>query len=251
MRGGDMAGMNRRDKLDLLNTTLSAASLGVGILALCLNEKKEEDIMPSRAELEKAKEERKAAALQRKTATQKRKKAKEEAKARAQEQKAKKAEGQTKIRNYANSIGYSGPIIMPNAKAGEAFAVIPLSELGSYGYGAGPKKTAKKSPAKKEIKNAPAKKSTALKKTAPKKAAKSNGKTAWVAMEVNKKTGGDRQAVVCSSEAEAKRRALEMKNAHHKGSQQSKDCIQGYARLDTSKSIDVSGAFARPSTVRV
>lgn len=242
-----MARLNRRDTLDLLNTTLSAASLGVGILALCLNEKKEEDIMPSRAELEKAKEERKAASLQRKTATQKRKKAKEEAKARAQEQKAKKAEGQTKIRNYANSIGYSGPIIMPNAKAGEAFAVIPLSELGSYGYGAKPKQTAKISPAKKkDVKKAPAKKSTALKKTA-----KSGGKTAWVAMEVNKKTGGDRQAVVCSSEAEAKRRALEMKNAHHKGSQQSKDCIQGYARLDTSKSIDVPGAFARPSTVRV
>lgn len=65
----------------------------------------------------------------------------------------------------------------------------------------------------------------------------------WVAMEINSRNGKDRQAIVCGSREEAKAKALRMKNAHRPGSQQSKDCRQGYARVDTSRSIDVKGWF--------
>jgi hypothetical protein len=65
----------------------------------------------------------------------------------------------------------------------------------------------------------------------------------WVAMEINSRNGKDRQAIVCGSREEAKAKALRMKNAHRPGSQQSKDCRQGYARVDTSRSIDVKSWF--------
>lgn len=37
-----MTKQQRRDRMDLASLAISAASLGVGIAALCLNEKKEE-----------------------------------------------------------------------------------------------------------------------------------------------------------------------------------------------------------------
>ena len=61
----------------------------------------------------------------------------------------------------------------------------------------------------------------------------------WVAMEMNARTGGDRQAVVCGSRAEAEKRASAMKRAHKKGSAKERDCVQGYARIDVSEPIDV------------
>lgn len=61
----------------------------------------------------------------------------------------------------------------------------------------------------------------------------------WVAMEMNARTGGDRQAVVCGSRTEAERRATAMKRAHKKGSSKERDCVQGYARIDVSEPIDV------------
>lgn len=66
---------------------------------------------------------------------------------------------------------------------------------------------------------------------------------AWVAMEINPKTGKDRQAIVCRSREEAKKRAIAMKNAHKSGSKQCKDCQQGYARMDTTERIDVKKWF--------
>lgn len=71
-----------------------------------------------------------------------------------------------------------------------------------------------------------------------------DGERSWVAMEINTRTGKDRQAVVCRSRDEAKAKALRMKKAHRPGSPQSKDCKQGYARIDTNKSIDVAKWFA-------
>ena len=66
----------------------------------------------------------------------------------------------------------------------------------------------------------------------------------WVAMEINSKNGSDRQAIVCGSKEEARTKAMKMKNAHRQGSKQSKDCEQGYARMDTTRSIDVGRWFA-------
>ena len=63
-------------------------------------------------------------------------------------------------------------------------------------------------------------------------------------MEINSRTGGNRQAIVCSSKEEARNRALDMKSAHRSGSQQCRDCVQGYAQMDTSKTIDVARWFA-------
>lgn len=66
---------------------------------------------------------------------------------------------------------------------------------------------------------------------------------AWVAMEFNSKTGGDRQAIVCKDREEAKRKAMRMKDAHKTGSKQCRDCQQGYAKMDTTKRIDVKKWF--------
>ena len=63
-------------------------------------------------------------------------------------------------------------------------------------------------------------------------------------MEINARTGGNRQAIVCSSKEEARNRALDMKAAHRSGSQQCRDCVQGYAQMDTSKTIDVARWFS-------
>lgn len=181
--------MSRRDKLDIANISISAASLGVGIAALCLNEKKE-DTMDNTERYHLAKS-----------------RSRDEGKGKKalkREARAKKQSKQNMIREYANSIDYSGPIIMPNEKG----------RFQDYGT--------------------------------PKEQERS-----WVAMEVNSRTGGDRQAVVCSSKEEARQRAVCMRNAHRKGSKQSKDCIQGYARIDTSTTIDVPAELSKQTAYRV
>ncbi len=180
--------MSRRDKLDIANLSISAASLGVGIAALCLNEKKKEDRMDNTERYHLAKS-----------------RSRDEGKGKKalkREARAKKQSKQNMIREYANSIDYSGPIIMPNEKG----------RFQDYG---------------------------------------TDRERSWVAMEVNSRTGGDRQAVVCSSKEEARQRAIVMKNAHRKGSKQSKDCIQGYARIDTSGTIDVPSELSKQTAYRV
>ena len=176
--------MNRRDTIDLVNTTLSAASLGVGILALCLNEKG--DDMAERIDSSKYSSRRDL----------------------------KKAYAKEIKRMAVSDVGYSGTVIVLNGKGGQqAYGLVPLDERMNAG------RPRQKGPSRAET-------------------------GSWVAMEINRRTGKDRQAIVCSSQSEARARALAMKSAHRKGSQQSKDCIQGYARMDTSKGIDVAGWFS-------
>lgn len=170
--------MNRRDTLDALNLGISAASLGVGIVALCLNEKGEK--MANRIDSSKY----------------------------SSRKDLKKAYAKEIKRAAVSEIGYTGTVIVLNEKGEQkAYGLVALEDM--------------KAPAK----------------------AESSNKGAWVAMEINSRSGGDRQAIVCSSKNEAKNRALGMKNAHRKGSKQSKDCIQGYAKVDTSESIDVAKIF--------
>lgn len=229
----------KRDYRDSASFIVSVASLGIGVAALCMNEKPEDGndlqagdkmsdcrnckcdgkgctknckgkggpvksrnatdklLAEARAEKKEAIKEKKAAAAQRKAKKARAKAAKDQLKAEHSSQ-------QQKIREYAKSIGYTGPIITPNAK-------------GDY----------------EDINIAPSKKSNG-----------NNSSKAWVAMEMNKRTGGDSQAIVCSSKEEAEARARRMKRAHQAGSQRAKDCIQGYARIDVSKPIDVSGCFS-------
>ncbi len=97
-------------------------------------------------------------------------------------------------------IGYTGPVIVLNENGKDVrYGIVPLDEPNG--------------------RNASAK--------------------SWVAMEMNARTGGDRQAVVCGSRAEAEKRATAMKRAHKKGSAKERDCVQGYARIDVSEPIDV------------
>lgn len=214
----------KRDYRDSASFAVSVASLGLGVAALCMNEKndleKGEEMsckncrsgtcrnctgktVRSKNEasadelLAKAKAEKKEAAKRKRAAKAQNKAAKDR-------QKAERSSQQEKIRAYAKQIGYTGPIITPNAK-------------GDY-------------------------------ENINTRTSKSNGSAAssraWVAMEMNKRTGGDRQAIVCSSKDEAEARAKRMKRAHQTGSQKSKDCVQGYARIDVSKPIDIPGCFS-------
>lgn len=230
----------KRDYRDSASFVVSVASLGIGVAALCMNEKPDgkNDLQagdkmsdcknckcngkgctknckgkgkggPVKSRnatdqlLAEAKAQKKEAIKEKKAAAAQRKAAQARAKAAKDQQKAERSSQQEKIRAYAKSIGYSGPIITPNAK-------------GDY-----------------ENINA----------DAPKSNGNSSSK-AWVAMEMNERTGGDTQAIVCSSKEEAEARAKRMKRAHQNGSQRANDCIQGYARIDVSKPIDVPGCFS-------
>ena len=176
--------MNRRDCIDLVNTTLSAASLGVGILALCLNVKG--DDMANKIDSSRY----------------------------SSRKDLKRAYAKEIKRMAVTDVGYTGTVIVLNDRGEQqAFGLVPLDGKRKAGR---PRQT-----------------------DSPKKDGGS-----WVAMEINRRTGKDRQAIVCSSQSDARSRALAMKNAHREGSQQSKDCIQGYARMDTSDGIDVAGWFS-------
>lgn len=228
----------RRDYRDATSLMVSIASLGIGVAALCMNEKPEgqndfekgdkmsdckncnsrtcngrsctrsnnaKGKTPVRSRNELSTDEMLAKAKrEKKEAAKARKAAKAQNQAAKARQKAERNSQQEKIRAYARSIGYSGPIITPNTKS-------DFEDAGYYG--------------------------TASQST------KSTNK-AWVAMEMNKRTGGDRQAIVCASKAEAEARAKKMKASHVKSSQRSKDCIQGYARIDVTQPIDIPGCFA-------
>ncbi len=197
-----MTKQQKRDRIDMASLAISAASLGVGIAALCLNEKKEEGKMANRIDSSKY----------------------------TNRKDLKKAYAKEIKRTAVTDIGYTGTVIVLNEKGQQvSYGLVPLDSFES-----------------KNIRSGNASKNTKSKSTKSSNASK-NAKTdgrSWVAMEINSRTGGNRQAIVCSSKEEARNRALDMKAAHRSGSQQCRDCVQGYAQMDTSKTIDVARWFA-------
>ena len=197
-----MTKQQKRDRIDMASLAISAASLGVGIAALCLNEKKEEGKMANRIDSSKY----------------------------TNRKDLKKAYAKEIKRSAVSDIGYTGTVIVLNEKGQQvSYGLVPLDSFES-----------------KNIRSGNASKNTKSKSTKSSNASK-NAKTdgrSWVAMEINSRTGGNRQAIVCSSKEEARNRALDMKAAHRSGSQQCRDCVQGYAQMDTSKTIDVARWFA-------
>ena len=197
-----MTKQQKRDRIDMASLAISAASLGVGIAALCLNEKKEEGKMANRIDSSKY----------------------------TNRKDLKKAYAKEIKRAAVSDIGYTGTVIVLNEKGQQvSYGLVPLDSFES--------KSTKSSNASKNTKSKNTKSSNASKN------AKTDGRS-WVAMEINSRTGGNRQAIVCSSKEEARNRALDMKAAHRSGSQQCRDCVQGYAQMDTSKTIDVARWFA-------
>ena len=197
-----MTKQQKRDRIDMASLAISAASLGVGIAALCLNEKKEEGKMANRVDSSKY----------------------------TNRKDLKKAYAKEIKRAAVSDIGYTGTVIVLNEKGQQvSYGLVPLDSFES-----------------KSTKSSNTSKNTRSKSTKSSNVSK-NAKTdsrSWVAMEINSRTGGNRQAIVCSSKEEARNRALDMKAAHRSGSQQCRDCVQGYAQMDTSKTIDVAGWFA-------
>lgn len=211
-----MTKQQKRDRIDMASLAISAASLGVGIAALCLNEKKEEGKMANRIDSSKY----------------------------TNRKDLKKAYAKEIKRAAVSDIGYTGTVIVLNEKGQQvSYGLVPLDSFES--------KNAKSSNASKNAKSKSTKSSNASKNTKSKSTKSSNASKnakadsrSWVAMEINSRTGGNRQAIVCSSKEEARNRALDMKAAHRSSSQQCRDCVQGYAQMDTSKTIDVAGWFA-------
>ena len=197
-----MTKQQKRDRIDMASLAISAASLGVGIAALCLNEKKEEGKMANRIDSSKY----------------------------TNRKDLKKAYAKEIKRSAVSDIGYTGTVIVLNEKGQQvSYGLVPLDSFES--------KSTKSSNASKNTKSKSTRSSNASKN------AKTDGRS-WVAMEINARTGGNRQAIVCSSKEEARNRALDMKAAHRSGSQQCRDCVQGYAQMDTSKTIDVARWFS-------
>ena len=195
-----MTKQQKRDRIDMASLAISAASLGVGIAALCLNEKKEEGKMANRIDSSKY----------------------------TNRKDLKKAYAKEIKRAAVSDIGYTGTVIVLNEKGQQvSYGLVPLDTFES--------KSTKSSNASKNTKQAS--------KSTRSGNAKPDGRS-WVAMEINSRTGGNRQAIVCSSREEARNRALDMKAAHRSGSKQCRDCVQGYAQMDTSKTIDVARWFA-------
>lgn len=188
----------KKDRMDVASLVISAASLGVGIVALCLNEKTEE-----------GKE------MANKIDSSKYSTRKDLKKAYAKEIK----------RAAVSDIGYTGTVIVLNEKGEQtSYGLVPL-----------------------DVQNGNVKKASCkTKKSCNNKAGKMKtdpGKKFWVAMEMNTRTGGNRQAIVCSSKDEARERALAMKKAH-RSEIVAEECRQGYAQMDTSKTIDVAKWFS-------
>ena len=197
-----MTKQQKRDRIDMASLAISAASLGVGIAALCLNEKKEEGKMANRIDSSKY----------------------------TNRKDLKKAYAKEIKRSAVSDIGYTGTVIVLNEKGQQvSYGLVPLDSFES--------KSTKSSNASKNTRSKSTRSSNASKN------AKTDGRS-WVAMEINARTGGNRQAIVCSSKEEARNRALDMKAAHRSGSQQCRDCVQGYAQMDTSKTIDVARWFS-------
>ena len=207
-----MTKQQKRDRIDMASLAISAASLGVGIAALCLNEKKEEGKMANRIDSSKY----------------------------TNRKDLKKAYAKEIKRAAVSDIGYTGTVIVLNEKGQQvSYGLVPLDSFES--------KSTKSSNASKNTKSKNTKSKNTKSKNTKSSNASKNAKAdsrSWVAMEINSRTGGNRQAIVCSSKEEARNRALDMKAAHRSGSQQCRDCVQGYAQMDTSKTIDVAGWFA-------
>lgn len=123
----------------------------------------------------------------------------------------KKAYAQEIKRTAVSEIGYTGTVIVLNEKGEQVqYGLVPLENR---------KIVSDRKPASRS---------------------KTQTRKSWVAMEINSRTGKDRQAIVCSSKEQAKAKAEAMKKAHRSGSKQGMDCVQGYALMDTSETIDVA-----------
>ena len=178
----------KKDRMDAASLLISAASLGLGIAALCLNEKGE--TMANKIDSSKY----------------------------STRKDLKKAYAKEIKRAAVSDIGYTGTVIVLNERG----------EPVQYG------------PVPLENRKAVSERSSPARKGNP----KSQTSKSWVAMEINSRSGGDRQAIVCSSREQAKAKATAMKKAHRSGSKQSRECVQGYALMDTSETIDVALMFS-------
>ena len=177
----------RKDRMDAASLLISAASLGLGIAALCLNEKGE--TMANKIDSSKY----------------------------STRKDLKKAYAKEIKRAAVSDIGYTGTVIVLNERGEPVqYGLVPLENRKAVAE--------RKPPARKPIKTQTSK--------------------SWVAMEINSRSGGDRQAIVCSSREQAKAKATAMKKAHRSGSKQSRECVQGYALMDTSETIDVALMFS-------
>ena len=204
-----MTKQQKRDRIDMASLAISAASLGVGIAALCLNEKKEEGKMANRIDSSKY----------------------------TNRKDLKKAYAKEIKRSAVSDIGYTGTVIVLNEKGQQvSYGLVPLDSFES-------KSTRSSNASKNSRSKSTRQASKSTRSSNASKNARTDGRS-WVAMEINARTGGNRQAIVCSSKEEARNRALDMKAAHRSGSQQCRDCVQGYAQMDTSKTIDVARWFS-------
>lgn len=216
-----MTRQQKRDRIDIASLAISAASLGVGIAALCLNEKKEEGKMANRIDSSKY----------------------------TNRKDLKKAYAKEIKQMAVSDVGYTGTVIVLNEKGQQvSYGLVPLDAYASKSTRTNNTKAANAArstgQASRSTRSSNASKNI---RQASKSTRSGNAKTdgrSWVAMEINARTGGSRQAIVCSSKEEARSRALDMKAAHRSNSQQCRDCVQGYAQMDTSKTIDVARWFS-------
>ena len=177
----------KKDRMDAASLLISAASLGLGIAALCLNEKGE--TMANKIDSSKY----------------------------STRKDLKKAYAKEIKRTAVSDIGYTGTVIVLNERGEPVqYGLVPLEN----------------------------RKAVAERKPPARKPTKTQTSKSWVAMEINSRSGGDRQAIVCSSREQAKAKATAMKKAHRSGSKQSRECVQGYALMDTSETIDVALMFS-------
>lgn len=177
----------KKDRMDAASLLISAASLGLGIAALCLNEKGE--TMANKIDSSKY----------------------------STRKDLKKAYAKEIKRAAVSDIGYTGTVIVLNERGEPVqYGLVPLEN----------------------------RKAVAERKPPARKPTKTQTSKSWVAMEINSRSGGDRQAIVCSSREQAKAKATAMKKAHRSGSKQSRECVQGYALMDTSETIDVALMFS-------
>ena len=178
----------KKDRMDAASLLISAASLGLGIAALCLNEKGE--TMANKIDSSKY----------------------------STRKDLKRAYAKEIKRTAVSDIGYTGTVIVLNERGEPVqYGLVPLENRKAV--------SERSSPARKGN-------------------SKSQTSKSWVAMEINSRSGGDRQAIVCSSREQAKAKATAMKKAHRSGSKQSRECVQGYALMDTSETIDVALMFS-------
>ena len=201
----------KRDAREVASLVISAASLAVGIAALSLNEKPEEgEKIPTKTIKDIKRDEKAFTARKRQEMD----------------------DLEVHLRNEALGKGYRVSkikIVSANGKSAE-YDLVPV---------------ANKKPIAK-----PKTKKTEKPKATTKTAAKPKSTHKYVAMEMNRNNGRDMQAIVCNSESEAKRTAKGFKDAHRKGSQRSKDCVQGYIRTDTSN-INIPRSFRSAKMTRV